>query len=306
MPSHFLVIVAGPTAVGKTPIAIQLAKHLGTEIINADSRQVYHEMKIGTAMPALSQQAEIKHHLIGHRSIHTPYNASLYEQEAIGIIHELFRRYEIIVMSGGSGMYIDAVCHGIDDIPTVDPAVRARLHREFLSEGLKAIQVRLLKSDPEYYRKVDLNNPKRLLKALEITEMTGKPYSSYLTGKAKQREFGIIRVGLDLPRDELHNRINRRVDSMMTEGLLDEVRGLYPYRQLNALNTVGYKEIFDYLDNTCSLDETVELIKGHTRQYARRQLTWFRKDRQTNWFSPNDIDAMLNLTFRKIKQDESA
>ncbi len=302
MPSHFLVIVAGPTAVGKTPLAIQLAKHLGTEIINADSRQVYHEMKIGTAMPALEQLAEVKHHLIGHRSIHEPYNASVYEQEAIRLIHALFKHYKIVVMSGGSGMYIDSVCHGIDDIPTVDPSVRARLNREFHSEGLKAIQARLLKSDPEYYKKVDLNNPKRLLKALEITEMTGKPYSSYLTGKAKQREFGVIRLGLDLPRDELHDRINRRVDSMIAGGLLDEAWGLYPYRQLNALKTVGYKEIFDYFDNTCSLDEAVELIKGHTRQYARRQLTWFRKDRQTNWFAPEEIHAMLNLTYKKIKK----
>lgn len=306
MPSHFLIIVTGPTAVGKTPVAIQLSKHLGTEIINADSRQVYREMRIGTAMPTLAQQADVKHHLIGHRSVHEPYNASLYEQESIGLIHKLFKHYETVVMSGGSGMYIDAVCYGIDDIPTVDPAVRARLNRDLSSEGLKSIQARLLRSDPEYYSKADLNNPKRLLKALEISEMTGRPYSSFLTGKAKKREFGIIRLGLDLPRDELHGRINRRVDSMMAEGLLDEVRRLYPYRQLNALNTVGYKEIFGYMENACSLDEAVQLIKSHTRQYARRQLTWFRKDKQTNWFSPSDIPAMLKLTFKKMKQDESA
>jgi len=306
MPSLLLIIVAGPTAVGKTPVAIQLAKQLGTEIINADSRQVYHEMRIGTAMPTLVQQAEVKHHLIGHRSIHERYNASLYEQEAIELIRKLFRHYKIIVMAGGSGMYINAVCHGIDDIPAVDPAIRARLNREFQAEGLQTIQTRLLRSDPEYYKRADLNNPKRLLKALEIIEMTGKPYSSFLTGKAKHREFDIIRLGLDLPRDVLHHRINRRVDSMMAEGLLGEVRELCPYRQLNALNTVGYKELFEYMDNTCSLDEAVERIKGHTRQFARRQLTWFRKDRQTNWFTPDDISGILNLVIKKMKQDESA
>jgi tRNA dimethylallyltransferase len=306
MPAHFLIILTGPTAVGKTPLAILLAKHLGTEIINADSRQVYREMRIGTAHPAIAQQAEIKHHLIGHRSIHEHYNASLYERDAMKLIYELFEKYEVVIMSGGSGMYIDAVCRGIDDIPTVDPEVRERLHSEFLAEGLRGIQARLLNSDPEYYKRADLNNPKRLLKALEITEMTGKPYSSFLTGTAKQRDFSLVRLGLNMPRDELHDRINRRVDKMMAEGLLDEVNGLYPYRQLNALNTVGYKEIFDFMDHKYSLDEAVELIKGHTRQYARRQLTWFRRNKETHWFMPDDIDVMLRLINKKMKQDEPA
>jgi tRNA dimethylallyltransferase len=203
-------------------------------------------------------------------------------------------------------LYIDAVCQGIDDLPAVDPEVRNRLQKEYLTEGLKALRVRLMQSDPIYYGKADLNNPKRLLKALEITEMTGKPYSSFLTGKAKRRDFGIIRLGLDIQRDELHNRINHRVEDMLEQGLLEEVKGLYSYRKLNALNTVGYKELFDFLDNKLSLGNAVELIKGHSRQYARRQLTWFRKDRQTEWFEPREIKQMMNLVRTKMKQDEPA
>jgi tRNA dimethylallyltransferase len=306
MPVKYLIILAGPTAVGKTALAVRLAKHLGTEIISADSRQVYREMRIGTAVPSQLELAEVKHHFIGHKSIHEHYSASIYEQEALVKMEELFTRYDSVVMSGGSGLYIDAVCHGIDDIPTVDPRVRERLRNEYLSDGLTHLRTRLLELDPEYYNKTDLNNPKRILKALEISEMTGRPYSSFLTGKMKSRNFGIIRLGLDMPRDELHSRINRRVDAMMAEGLLDEVRELYPYREANALNTVGYQEIFDYIENKNSLDEAVSMIKGHTRQYARRQLTWFRRERKTSWFGPDDENAILNLVYNEMRKDEPA
>lgn len=305
MHSRYLIIIAGPTAVGKTDMAIRLAKYYGTEIVNADSRQVYQEMKTGTAVPSALQLAQVKHHLIGHRSIHQHYNASLFELEAIDILDSLFARHNVVIMAGGSGMYIEAVCHGIDDIPSVDPEIRERLQREYLENGLNGIQTRLLSSDPEYYKKVDLNNPNRILKALEILEMTGRRYSSFLTGHAKERNFRPLRIGLNIPRKELHVNINSRVDSMMAEGLVDEARKLYPYHELNALNTVGYKELFDYFENKCSLDEAVQKIKDHTRQYARRQLTWFRKKKDTNWFLPDEDELILNFLKETIERNEN-
>jgi tRNA dimethylallyltransferase len=295
MHPKYLIIIAGPTAVGKTDLAIRIARYYGTEIINADSRQVYSEMKTGTAVPSLVQLAQVKHHLVGHRSIHQPYNASLFEMEAIEILNDLFSQRDAVVMAGGSGMYIKAVCHGIDDIPSVDPEIRERLQNEYLEKGLARIQNLLLSADPVYYQKVDLNNSMRILKALEISEMTGRPYSTFLTGNAKERYFHPVRVMIDVPREELHARINRRVDSMMTDGLLEEARGLYPYRQLNALNTVGYKELFDYFDGKYSLDEAVQKIKDHTRQYARRQLTWFRKQKNTIWFLPEQDELIISF-----------
>jgi tRNA dimethylallyltransferase len=304
MHSRYLIIIAGPTAVGKTDTAIRLARFFGTDIINADSRQVYREMKTGTAIPSALQQAQVRHHLVGHRSIHQQYNASLFELEALEILDSLFAHHKVVILAGGSGMYIKAVCHGIDDIPSVDPEIRERLQREYLENGLSGIQKRLLTADPEYYLKADLNNPKRILKALEISEMTGRPYSTFLTGHAKERNFHPLRIGLNIPREELHARINRRVDSMMAEGLVDEARGLYPYRELNALNTVGYKELFDYFENKYSLNETVQKIKDHTRQYARRQLTWFRKQKDTKWFSPNEDEQILNFVHETFRRDE--
>jgi tRNA dimethylallyltransferase len=303
---RYLIIIAGPTAVGKTDTAIRLARHFGTEIINADSRQVYREMKTGTAVPSALQLAQARHHLVGHRSIHEYYNASLFELEAIKILDGLFAHHHVAILAGGSGMYIDAVCHGIDDIPSVDPEIRDRLNRLYLEQGLAGIQSRLLAADPEYYKKADLNNPKRILKALEISEMTGRPYSSFLTGHAKQRSFLPLQICLDIPREELHANINRRVESMLADGLVEEARRLYPYRGLNALNTVGYKELFDYFDNKCSLDEAVQKIKDHTRQYARRQLTWFRRQKDTKWFSPDEDELILKFLNETIAQNEPA
>jgi len=285
-------------------MAIRLAGYFSTEIVNADSRQVYQEMKTGTAVPSALQLAQVRHHLIGHRSIHQPYNASLFELEAVEILESLFARHKVVIMTGGSGMYLDAVCQGIDEIPSVDPEIRQRLHREYLENGLAGIQSRLLSADPEYYKKADLNNPKRILKALEISEMTGRPYSSFLTGQAKERNFYPVRIGLNIPRDELHARINSRVDSMMAAGLADEARILYPFRELNALNTVGYKELFDYFEDRCSLDEAIQKIKDHSRQYARRQLTWFRKQKDMKWFLPGEDELILKFINETISRNE--
>jgi tRNA dimethylallyltransferase len=294
MSRKILVIIAGPTGVGKTDLAIDVARQLKTEIINADSRQIYREMVIGTAMPSEVQQQQVKHHFINHKSIHENYNASMFETEVLDFLSNFFSRHDEVVMTGGSGMYIDAVCRGIDDIPTVDPEIRNRIRLEYQEIGLEGIRLKLKHMDPEYYRKVDLKNPVRIMKALEISEMTGKPYTAFLTGIPKTRTFSTVKIGLDLPRQELHERINLRVDMMMKQGLLEEVRSLYPYKQLNPLNTVGYKELFGYLDGKYSLDEAVEMIKGHTRQYARRQLTWFHRNKEMKWFHPDEKELIFS------------
>ncbi len=300
MSPKYLIIIAGPTAVGKTNLAIQLAGHFNSEIINADSRQIYHEMVIGTAVPSPDQLAAVKHHLIGHKSIHDYYNASLFETETITLLDRLFALSDAVIMTGGSGMYIDAVCRGIDDIPTVSLQIRNQLHTDYLKMGLAGIQKRLRELDPAYYQIVDQSNPKRILKALEIAEMTGRPYSSFLSGKAKQRSFSTIEIGLNIPRQDLYNRINDRVDGMMAHGLLQEADGLRNFRHLNALNTVGYKELFRFFDGICSLEEAVDQIKAHTRQYARRQITWFRKDKDLRWFQPDEKELILKFLHCKM------
>jgi tRNA dimethylallyltransferase len=293
MNSKHLIIIAGPTAVGKTDLAIHLARHFGTEIVNADSRQIFREMVIGTAVPSSDQLAAVKHHLIGHKSIHDHYNASLFETETITLLDRLFAQFNAVIMAGGSGMYIDAVCRGIDDIPTVSQQIRNQLHADYLKMGLAGIQTRLRELDPAYYQIVDQSNPNRILKALEIAEMTGRPYSSFLTGKVKQRNFSTIKIGLNIPRQDLYNRINSRVDGMMAHGLLQEADGLRNFMHLNALNTVGYKELFRFFDGIGSLEEAVDQIKAHTRQYARRQITWFRRDKELRWFQPDEKELIL-------------
>jgi tRNA dimethylallyltransferase len=301
MPKKYLIIVAGPTAVGKTSVAVEIASKLTTEIINADSRQIYREMKIGTAVPSDDQQSSIKHHLLAHRSVREYYNASMYEVDVIGLLKVLFNRYEHVVMSGGSGMYIRAVCSGIDNLPAVDREVRSLLRKEFNEHGKDFMLEKLKRADPAYYDIVDRNNPKRILKALEVYAQSGYPYSSFLTGSTKNRDFSTIKIGLDRDRNDLHNLINTRVDQMMKAGLLDEVSKLYPYRHLNALNTVGYKELFAYMDGCISLEEAVDQVKSHSRQYARRQLTWFRKDREFRWFHPDDLDTIMDYIYQKIR-----
>lgn len=288
-----LIIVTGPTAVGKTRVAADLAKKLGTPVINADSRQVYREMRIGTAMPSEIEFSEVKHYFFGHRSISEGYDASKYEYDVIGFLNNWFARNHQIVMAGGSGLYIDAVCRGIDDLPSVDPEIRRKLKIDYETFGIRTIREMLKSADPEYYGSVDLNNPRRILKALEVFEMTGRTYSSYLTRTAKERNFRSLMIGLDMPRHELHERINQRVDNMIADGLLDEVRSLLPLRHFNALNTVGYKELIEYLDGNYPLDEAIEKIKAHTRQYARRQLTWFRRYPDIQWFHPDETEKIM-------------
>ncbi len=272
-----LIVVAGPTAVGKTEYAIKLAKEIETEIISADSRQIYKEMKIGTARPTPEELAQVKHHFIATHSVTEYYNASKYEFEAIELIEKLFKKYDNLVVAGGSGLYIDAILFGIDDLPTIDQNIRRELQEKFQNEGLESLRFMLKKLDPVYYDRVDLKNPKRILKALEVAIQTGKPYSSFLTGKAKKRNFEFEIIILNKERNVLHERINKRVDIMIENGLIDEARNLLKYRHLTPLKTVGYRELFDFFDNKIDLQTAIELIKRNTRRYARRQITWFKK-----------------------------
>jgi len=288
-----LVVIAGPTAIGKTAMAIKVAQNLGSEIISCDSRQFYKELKIGVARPDEKELAAVKHHFIGHLSIFDNYNVSAYEQDVLKFLDSYFKKNTIAVMVGGSGLYIDAVCKGIDDFPDVDEELRNSLKNEFHLKGITFYQKRLKELDPEYYKVVDLNNPNRILRALEVCLMTGKPYSAQRMKKPVERDFNIIKVGLNRPRQELNEIIHKRVDIMLEMGLLDEVKGLYPHKNLNALNTVGYKEIFNYLDGEWTLDLAIEKIKTHTRRYAKRQMTWFNRDQDIQWFLQGDIDGLL-------------
>lgn len=299
----YLITLAGPTAVGKTQVAIEMAQHFKTEIINADSRQVYREMKIGTAIPSPGQLESVPHHFIGNRSIQEYYNASMFEQDALALLARLFVGHDTVIMTGGSGMYMDAVCSGIDDFPAVNALLREQLKSDFQQKGMDWLRSRIQESDPDYYVQVDLNNPKRLLKALEIITMTGRPYSSFLTRRKKEREFGIIAVGLNMERTALYRNINQRVDSMIREGLVPEVKALLPFRHFNALNTVGYKEIFAHLDGKISLEEAIDLIKRHSRQYARRQITWFRKNGNIRWFAPDELSIIIKFVEEKMQSE---
>ena len=286
-----LIVITGPTAVGKTELTISLAKHYDTPVINADSRQIYRELKIGTAAPTKEQLNEVRHYFVGTKSITDYYNASMYEQDVIECLKVL--PSEINILSGGSMMYIDAVCNGIDDIPTIRDDIREEMKRRYQEEGLEALCEDLKRLDPEHYAVVDRQNYRRVIHALEICYQTGKTYTSFRTQQKKPRPFRTIKIGLNRDREELYNRINARVDQMMEQGLLQEAEGLYPQRQLNALNTVGYKEMFDYLDGRWSLDEAVERMKGNTRRYARKQLTWFKRDPEIRWFHPDDKETIL-------------
>jgi tRNA dimethylallyltransferase len=301
MKQKYLIIIVGPTAVGKTSVAIALAKIFNTEIINADSRQVYREMKIGTATPSAEQLASVRHHFVGSRSVQDYFNASMFEIEAIELLSRLFMQYDLVIMTGGSGMYVDAVCNGIDDFPTVNAVIRENLKAAFQQKGIDWLRLQVKESDPVYYSQVDLNNPKRLLKALEIITMTGLPYSSFLTRRKKERDFDIVQIGLNLERKTLYDNINMRVDNMIRKGLLEEVKALLPFRELNALNTVGYKEIFDHLDGKITLEETIDLMKRHTRQYARRQLTWFRNSKDIRWYTPDQQSEMIRYIEERQK-----
>jgi tRNA dimethylallyltransferase len=295
-----LIFIVGPTGIGKTNLAVEIAEQLKTEIISCDSRQIYKEMRIGTVRPEEKQLLRVKHHFIASHSVHDYYSAGRYEIEVLELLAVLFKVHDVVVMVGGSGLYVDAVTKGIDDLPDIDPEVRKNLLQRYNDEGIAGLRQELLKVDPEHCKNADIRNPKRVLKALEVFYMTGKPYSEFLTKPSKIRDFNIVKIGLNRDRNELYAIIDRRVDTMMQKGLLDEVKGLIPERHLNALNTVGYKELLDYIDNKISYENAVELIKRNTRRYAKRQLTWFGRDKEIAWFHPEDSKGIVHFVFNRI------
>jgi len=288
-----LIVITGPTAVGKTDLCMEIAGRFDIPIINADSRQLFRELRIGTASPTPEQLAKVRHYFVGTLNIGDYYSASMYEQDVMTLLGQLFKTSDYALLSGGSMMYIDAVCNGIDDIPTVDEKTRTLMKRRLAEEGLEKLVEELRRIDPEHYEVVDRQNPRRVVHALEICHMTGQTYTSFRKAEKKQRPFEIIKIGLNREREELYNRINRRVDSMMEQGLLKEAEEMLPYRQANALNTVGYKELFSYFDGIWELDEAVERIKGNTRRYARKQLTWFKRDQQMKWFHHDEQEQIM-------------
>lgn len=290
-----LVVVAGPTAVGKTAVAIKLATRLQCDIISADSRQIYSELEIGTARPSPGELATAKHHFIATRSISDDYTAGQYGEDALQCINALFSSKEHVILCGGSGLYIKAVCDGFDDLPKVDADTRKRIWDLYAAKGLGWLQERVRESDPEFFSMVDQRNPHRLLRALELFETSGKPLTELRQGKTTERPFRMVKVGLDLPRQKLYEQIDRRTDDMFARGLVDEARRLYPLRDRQALQTVGYREVFRYLDGEYDLAEAVRLVKRNTRHYAKRQLTWFKKDPNFSWFSPDDFDQIATF-----------
>ena len=283
MSDRTLIVIAGPTASGKTEAAIQVAKEHHTEILNADSRQFYKEMSIGTAVPTHKELLEVKHHFVQHISIFDHYDVGSYEQDAMLLLNKLFMEHDTVVLTGGSGLFIDAVCHGIDAMPDIDSSIREQVNVLYHAGGLAALQQEVQRLDPEYYAIVDRKNPRRLQRALEVCYQTGLPFTTFRTQQVAKRDFDIIKYALLWDRQELYNRINQRVERMLAQGLVDEARSLYPFRHLNALNTVGYKELFDYFDGKYNLIEAVEQIKLNTRHYAKRQMTWLRKDHDYQW-----------------------
>ncbi|AMQ00287.1 tRNA delta(2)-isopentenylpyrophosphate transferase [Pedobacter cryoconitis] len=296
-----LIVIAGPTAIGKTALAITLAQHFTTEIISADSRQFFKEMSIGTAKPHADELAAAKHHFIDSHSINTFFSTGDFEKQALGLLDEIFTRHDLAIMVGGSGLYLDAVTKGLDELPDTDMEIRSQLNKLFETEGLEPIKAQLEAADPEYYAKVDQANTQRLIRGLEFFLSTGKKVSSFFTNSRKERSFNIIKIGLNMERPLLYERINHRVDIMLQEGLLEEVESLKDYRELNALKTVGYAELFDYLDGTISYEVAVDKIKQNTRRFAKRQLTWFRRDTQIHWFSPDQPAEVINFIEESIK-----
>ncbi|WP_370862013.1 tRNA (adenosine(37)-N6)-dimethylallyltransferase MiaA [Parabacteroides faecis] len=297
-----LVILLGPTGVGKTELSLRVAEHFGSPIISSDSRQLYKDLPVGTAAPTAEQMARVRHYMVGTLNLTDYYSASNFEEDVISLLNTLHQTTPTVVMTGGSMMYIDAVCKGIDDIPTVTPEIREAIYAQFEREGLENILQELQEADPVHYEEVDRMNYKRVIHAVEICRMTGKPYSSFRTNSRKERPFRIIKIGLTRDREELCDRINRRVDQMMTDGLLEEARKVYPFRHLNSLNTVGYKELFKYFDGEWSLDLAVEKIKRNSRVYARKQMTWFKRDEEIEWFHPEQETEIINFIETQVKR----
>lgn len=298
-----LVVITGPTGVGKTALSIKVARHFQTEIVSCDSRQIFKELSIGTAVPSRKELETVPHHFIQTHSINENYNASRYETEALQRLDQLFRKHDTVLLVGGSMLYIDAVCKGIDVMPDADPEIRAALKKQLEEEGLEHLRHQLKKLDPEYYQKVDLKNPARIIHALEISLMTGKPYSSFLTNPKKERSFKIVFIGLNTDRNLLHERINQRVDKMMASGLIDEARKVYPQKHLTALNTVGYRELFGWFDGETSKEKAIELIKRNSRRYARKQITWFRCNEKMHWFAPHQSEEIIQHIEKKIREN---
>ena len=300
--SKTLISIVGPTAIGKTSLSIDLAKAFETEIISADSRQFFREMNIGTAVPSSEELAAAPHHFIQHISVEDAYSVGDFERDALQKLEQLFQRHDKVIMVGGSGLYVDAVTKGLDEFPEIDPQIRISLNDLFAAEGLPALQKQLSQLDPEYYSEVDTENPHRLIRALEVSLGTGKPYSSFRKKKAAQRPFKSVLIGLTADREVIYDRINRRVDLMLEQGLLEEAKALAGKKHLNALNTVGYKELFAFLEGRCSLEEAVEEIKKNTRRFAKRQLTWFRKNPEIHWFDHITPTEEIIDMIKKIDQ----
>ena len=293
MENKHLIVLAGPTASGKTATAIKLAKAFDAEIISVDSRQFYKELSIGTAAPTAEELAQVKHHFVHNLSIEDKYDVADYEKDVILYLKNYFKNHDVAVMTGGSGLFIDAVCNGLDEIPDISEEIRAKVTKMLEEGGIEALQKEVERVDNDYFQIVDKQNPRRLQRALEVYYQTGRPYSTFRQGNAAKRDFNIIKLAILWDRDKLIERINKRVDLMMEQGLLDEVKSVYPKRHLNSLNTVGYKELFDYLDGKCSLEQAVEQIKINTRQYAKRQMTWLRKRNDYQWFTAEQTDDMV-------------
>jgi tRNA dimethylallyltransferase len=288
-----LVVLLGPTGVGKTQVSLSLARRYKAPIVSSDSRQIYRELPIGTAAPTVDEMAELPHYFIGTHSVTENYSAGQYELEVLRLLeHDLFPYHQVALLSGGSMMYIDAVCKGLDDIPSIEDSIREYWLSEFNKHGLEFIQQELYRLDPDHHATIDLKNHKRVLHALEICKQTGRPYSDLRTGQVKQRSFTIIKIGLNRPRAELYERINARVYQMMEQGMLEEAKAVYQYKHLNSLNTVGYKELFEYFDGNWPLDFAIQMIQQNSRRYAKRQLTWFNRDPDIHWFHPDDLDGI--------------
>lgn len=295
-----VIIVAGPTAAGKTAVAIQLALHFKTEIISADSRQCFKELNIGVARPSAEELQQVKHHFIASHSIQEEVTAATFEEYALQKTKELFQQHDVVVMVGGTGLYIKAFCEGLDAIPAIDPAIRQRVIKGYEEEGLPWLQEQLRQKDPLFCEKGEMQNPQRMMRALEVMEATGQSIFSFRNKEKAQRDFNILKIGLDIRKEQLHQHIHSRVDTMIAAGLVEEVRSLMPYRQLNALQTVGYAELFEYFDGNISLEKAIEQINTNTRQYAKRQLTWFRKDAAIQWFDPKQVGEMIEWIDSKI------
>ncbi|HEY5689849.1 MAG TPA: tRNA (adenosine(37)-N6)-dimethylallyltransferase MiaA [Cyclobacteriaceae bacterium] len=292
-PRKRLIVVVGPTAVGKTHLSIQLAKRFETEIISADSRQIFRELTIGTAKPSQAELAAVRHHFIDHHSIHDPYDSGRYGEEALELIESLFQRLDQLILCGGSGLYIKSVLEGFDEMPDIPKGIREQVIKDYQHEGLAWLQSQVAKSDPDYYSEMDTKNPQRLMRALEIIQATGKQASALRKSKKRALPFDVVKIGLELDREDLYEAIDERVDHMMAGGLLEEARQLYLYKSKNALQTVGYQELFDFIDGKYDLEEAIRLVKRNTRRYAKRQLTWFKKDAEIKWFEPNRLDQVI-------------